>query len=156
MAVNRTAITANTGAPTRKRLPVVRGDCITGTRLTGSLEERMSGRAQCQVLHCPKHLLTTASANMPGRRHRGLAPPLAPSGDVASAFAPSCALDIADATPNGMSSREVARHLGITKRKVELDVKSALEKLRAGGAAEADVDALTVAAFAHPQGNGVV
>lgn len=135
-----------------KRLPVIRADCIQGTLLSGSRDDRMSGRKQCQVT-CPKNLLITASEDMPGRRHYGLAPPASPSGAVVDARAPSCALDIADANPHGLSSREVARFLGLTRRAVELDVKSGLEKLRAGGAKVEDVDAMTATAFAHATGN---
>jgi hypothetical protein len=137
-----------------KRLPVIRADCVAGTLLSGSLEDRMSGRRQCQVT-CPKNLTITASEDMPGRRHGGLAPPASPSGTL-NARAPSCALDIADANPNGMPSRAVARYLGVTTRAVELDVRAALEKLRAAGACGEDVDAMTAAAFPHAAGNGVV
>lgn len=136
-----------------KRLPVVYGDCITGTLLSGSRDDRMSGRKQCQVT-CPKNLLLTASSDMPGRRHGGLAPPASPSGTVVSARAASCALDVAWANPCGLSSLHVARLLGLTKRAVELDVKAGLEKLRQRGASEDDIDAMTAAAFPHPMGNG--
>lgn len=138
-----------------KRLPVLRADCITGTLLSGSLVDRTTGRKQCAVT-CPLNLTQTASVDMPGRRHSGIAPPSSPSGSVTSAFAPSCALDVADAHPAGLSSREVARYLGLTRRAVELDVKAALEKLRAAGAADADVDAMTLAQWPRVTGNGVV
>lgn len=139
-----------------KRLPVLRSDCLSGTLLTGTLEQRMSGQCQCSVLWCRLNLLGTDSEDMPGRRHSGLAPPAAPSGEVVSASAPSCALDIAEAHPEGMSSAQVAMLLGQSKRAVELTVKRALIKLRRNGASQADVDAMTSAAFAHAVGNEAV
>lgn len=139
-----------------KHLPVLRGDCIAGTIKSGSLDERRAGSRQCGVLSCRMNLLSTSSADMPGRRHNGLAPPASPSGEVISASAPSCALDVADAHPEGLSSAQVAVYLGQTKRAVELTVKRALIKLRANGANEADVDAMTSAAFVHAVGNEVI
>lgn len=133
-----------------KRLPVIRQDCLDGTLLSGSLEDRASGRKQCQVA-CRKNLLMRASEDMAGRRHGNLAPAASYAGDITSASAPSCAMDIADANPCGLSSREVGALMGQSKRAIELTVKRALGKLRLAGACDEDLDAMT-----HAIGNDVL
>jgi hypothetical protein len=105
--------------------PATRGDCIDGTERTGSREERTTGVKQCGAFACPLNLLVTHSADCPGRRHGGLAPPWTLSGNNTSASAPSCALDVVDAHPHGLSSGEVAKLLGVSKRDVELVVAKA-------------------------------
>jgi hypothetical protein len=105
--------------------PDTRGQCIEGTERTGSRDERQAGVRQCSAYACRHNLLAVASRDVPGRRHDGLAPPSTLSGSNTSASAPSCALDVVDANPHGMSSGEVAKLLGMTKRAVELIVAKA-------------------------------
>ncbi len=97
--------------------PRTRGDCINGTAQTGSLEERQHGRRQCEAFSCRHNLMTIDSSDVPGRRHHGLAPPWTLSGESTSASAASCALDVADQGEH--SSAEVARIMGISKRRIE-------------------------------------
>lgn len=87
----------------------------------------MQGRAQCGAYACPHNLLVTHSKDVPGRRHGGLAPPWTLSGNNTSASAPSCALDVVDAHPHGLSSGEVAKIMGVSKRDVELVVAKAMK-----------------------------
>ena len=133
-----------------KRLPVIRQDCIDGTLQSGSREDRMSGRKQCMVA-CRKNLLIRASEDMAGRRHHNLAPASSLVGGSTSASAPAGCMDIADANPAGLSSREVGVLMGQSKRAVELTVKRALSKLKENGACDADLDAM-----AHAIGNDIV
>ena len=113
------------------RLPVfapeqrarTRGDCLSGTHATGSLEERMTGQRQC-MQPCRYSLLWTTSNDMPGRRHDGLAPEGTLRGKT-SASAPSCALDVAGTGPK--SAREIARITGDTTRSIEMWLKEAKE-----------------------------
>ncbi len=107
--------------------PATRGDCIDGTERTGSREDRTLGIKQCGAYACPHNLLVIHSADVPGRRHGGLAPPWTMSGKHLSASAPSCALDVVDANPHGMSSGEVAKVIGCSKRDVELIVAKAMK-----------------------------
>lgn len=97
--------------------PPTRGHCIAGTPETGTHAQRISGRAQCECYACPHNLLVQDSGDVPGRRHRGLAPEWTLRGDNTSASAPSCALDIA--AEGEHSSAEVARIMGMSKRRVE-------------------------------------
>ncbi len=101
--------------------PATRGDCITGTPATGSLEQRMRGQVQCGALECRHNLLMVESSSRPGRRHGGLAPEWTISGSNTSAGAPSCSLDVADTGPK--SAAEVASIVGLTKRRVEQIIK---------------------------------
>lgn len=117
--------------------PMTRGDCIKGTSASGSLEDRKAGRKQCSVYACRANLLVIHSSDVPGRRHGGLAPEWTFTGKT-DASAPSCALDVADANPHGMSADEVSAITGETKRTIELIVKKwkgsqgAVEVLRLG------------------------
>jgi hypothetical protein len=97
--------------------PRTYGDCIAGTRVTSSLEQRMAGRAQCERYGCRHNLLRIDSADRQGRTHNGVAPELTLSGENVHAGAPSCALDVANTGPK--SSREVAAIEGLTARRVE-------------------------------------
>lgn len=101
------------------RLPVLltRGDCIEGTPITGSRDERMRGQAQCMRLECRHNLLADESSTRPGRRHDGLAPEWTVRGENTSAGAPSCSLDVADTGPK--SAAEVAAIVGLSKRRIE-------------------------------------
>lgn len=105
--------------------PATRGDCVAGTPLTSDRDTRQAGGAQCRAYTCRHNLLRMDSADVPGRRHDGLAPEWTL---VAStlATAPSCALDVADQHPEGLSSREVARLAGVSTRRVEQIVRAAL------------------------------
>jgi hypothetical protein len=100
--------------------PATRGECITGTPITGSLEERRTGQKQCHAA-CRHNLLIQCSEDRPGRRHGGRAPEWTVSGENTSAGAPSCSLDVAATGPK--SAAEVARVMGITTRRVEQIVK---------------------------------
>jgi hypothetical protein len=108
----------------RPRRPATRGDCIAGTDLTGSRDERMTGRAQCGAYDCRHNLSVVESESVPGRRHGGLAPEWTVT-DRGDAGAPSCCLDVADTGPH--TPAEIARYLGTSKRRVEQIIKAALE-----------------------------
>lgn len=41
----------------------------------------------------------------------------------------SCALDVADANPDGVTQAELARHIGVTRQRVEQIERKALQKL---------------------------
>jgi len=116
--------------PVNHRLPVLLptprtyGDCCTGTELTGTLEQRATGQHQCRVYQCRKNLLRTDSQDVPGRRRDGVAPEGTFSGANVSASAPSCAIDVANAHPAGMSNAEVAGLMGLDKRRCEQIVKA--------------------------------
>jgi hypothetical protein len=117
--------------------PMTRGDCIKGTSASGSLEDRQAGRKQCSIYACRSNLLVVHSADVPGRRHGGLAPEWTFTGKT-DASAPSCAMDVADANPHGLSADEISKVTGETKRNVELILKKwrgsagAVEVLRLG------------------------
>jgi hypothetical protein len=121
--------------------PMTRGDCIKGTSASGSLEDRQAGRKQCAIYACRANLLVVHSCDVPGRRHGGLAPEWTFSGKT-DASAPSCALDVADANPHGLSADQVAELTGEDKRTIELIVKKwrasrgAVEVLRLAGEEE--------------------
>ena len=104
------------------RLPVIRQDCLTGTPITGSLEQRQRGQVQCMNLGCRHNLLADESSTRPGRRHGGLAPEWTVRGENTNAGAPSCSLDVADTGPK--SAAEVAAILGMSRRRVEQVVKA--------------------------------
>ena len=104
-------------------LPRTRGECIEGTPHTGSREERTAGVRQCQVMQCRHYLARVDSDDVPGRRHDGIAPPWTVS-DRGDASSPSCSLDVVDANPAGLSSGEVARVMGISRRRVEQIVRA--------------------------------
>lgn len=105
------------------RPPATRGECVAGTDLTGSLEQRKQGK-QCGAYECRYHLAVVQSSDVPGRRFDGVSPEWTVSGDNISASAPSCALDVADANPAGMSNGDVAEIMGISRRRVEQIVKA--------------------------------
>lgn len=119
--------------PVNHRLPVLgpdyrppntRGECIAGTPNTSSRDERQAGKAQCCAFECRYNLLVEHSENRPGRRYSGIAPEWSFRGDNPSATSPSCLLDVTDAHPNGLPASEVARVLGISKRRVEQILKA--------------------------------
>lgn len=115
------------------RPPRTRGECIEGTPVSSSRAERQAGNAQCACFACPHNLLVEHSENRPGRRYAGVAPEWSFRGDNPSATAPSCVLDVVDANPAGLAASEVAKVLGISKRRVEQIVKAWKTQ---GGAAE--------------------
>jgi hypothetical protein len=129
------------------RPPPLRAHCILfdeATQLagycTGSLADRLSGRAQCKATRCTQNLLVRLSEESPGRRHKGRAPEYSLRGK-ADAFAPSCALDVADPStdctrPMPRSSATISALTGETKRRVEQIIKSALETQGAMGLAD--------------------
>ena len=119
------AVTVNHRLPIHPayRPPATRGECIEGTANTGSLEERRAGKVQCSAYRCRYNLLWVESDQVPGRRHGGLAPEGTLSGANTNASAPSCALDLVDANPAGMSSAEIANAVGLDRRRVEQIVK---------------------------------
>jgi hypothetical protein len=73
---------------------------------------------------CRHNLLTVPSADVPGRRHGGLAPEatVTDRGDPSS---PSCCLDVANTGPK--TADEIARLTGFTKRRIEQVLKKARE-----------------------------
>ena len=104
-----------------------RGDCIAGMPNTGSRDERMAGKVQCRAYGCRQNLLVDHSAEVPGRRHDGVAPPWTFSGRT-DATAPSCALDVVDANAAGVSCERIAEVMGYEdKRRVEQVVAGAVK-----------------------------
>jgi len=104
--------------------PKTRQCCIDGTPNTSSRAERQAGNAQCSAFSCSFNLLVEHSPDRPGRRYSGLAPEWSFRGDNPSATSPSCLLDVTDANPNGMPSSDVAKILGLSKRRVEQVIKA--------------------------------
>jgi hypothetical protein len=113
--------------------PPTRAHCILfdeATRAAGymtwSKGDRVSGRAQCQATSCPFNLLIRRSEDRPGRRHAGLAPEFSTA--PLSASAPSCALDVIDANPSGMSCEQIAAVMNFKdKRRVEQILRGVLK-----------------------------
>lgn len=104
----------------RPHSPRIRQDCISGTELTGSLEERLAGRMQCGYYHCKRfNLNVLESESMPGKRYDGIAPPGTIRTHHTSASSPSCALDVVHMHPNGLSAAEIAQIMGESKRRIE-------------------------------------
>jgi hypothetical protein len=85
--------------------------------LTGTLDDRMTGRRQCQAFACANNLLVEHSADRPGKRYDGLAPEWSFATKNVSASAPSCSLDVA--AQGAKSSAAVAAIMGLSKRRVE-------------------------------------
>lgn len=111
--------------------PATYGDCITGTPLTGTRDERMSGRHECAVLGCRQNLRTVRSENVPGRRNNGVAPEWTLDSEAIAA-APSCALDVANSRRGvGYRCSELAEMFGKSKRRFQQEIKAALAKLEA-------------------------
>lgn len=126
--------------------PRTYGDCITGTPLTGSREERMGGRVECQRLECRQNLRTVRSENVPGRRNHGKDPEWTLDGE-ANASAPSCALDVAHARRGiGYRCSELAEMFGKSKRRYQQEIKAALlrleEECEARGITDKAIDAM--------------
>lgn len=104
-------------------VPATRGDCP---------KER-----PCPHVRCPHHNWRVDGEDRAGRRHYdGHHPPttLRPEW-LSTSPLPSCSLDAIDARPplEGMSAREVAQAIGVSKRRVEQILKAAVEKLRRDG-----------------------
>jgi hypothetical protein len=120
--VDRTVVLIQNLRRSAYRPPPTRGDCVEGVPNTGSKADRIAGRAQCQAYTCRHNLLMTDSANVPGRRHNGLAPEwtLTERGNAGS---PSCALDVADTGPK--TADEISKLTGFTKRRIEQVLKKA-------------------------------
>lgn len=114
-------------------LPVIQprtyGECVEGTPLTGSLEDRNAGHA-CEWYACRHNLRTVRSENVPGRRNNGVAPEWTFDSE-AIASSPSCALDVANRGPHRCS--EIAEMEGKSKRRIQQEVKSALLSLKKRG-----------------------
>lgn len=140
-----------------------RGSCITGTELTGSLEDRRFRGRLCSALRCRHNLLAIAGVDMPGKRHppraaRGL--PTHPPGRprpfwIEGEMAPmgSCALDVVDVL-GAQRCSEIAPRLGLTsRRRVEQVARRALKKLRANGADETVVRAMEAMLDAERRGS---
>jgi hypothetical protein len=107
--------------------PRTYGDCVTGTPLTGTLEERMSGRRECSNYTCRHALRVVRSENVPGRRNNGVAPEWTLDSEAIAA-APSCALDVANRGAHKCS--ELASMEGKSKRRIQQEVKGAMHSLR--------------------------
>ncbi len=107
----------------------------------------------CPYLRCRHHLGRIEGEERPGRYRASLDATYRL--EVLRSEQPSCALDIVEAHPAGMSSAEVAPYLKLGKRRVEMLVKRALEKLRAAGADVGDIEAMEAldALTARPRGN---
>lgn len=125
LSVYRTLVVEPDGSVRR----MTRADCIAGCSNTGSREDRLAGRARCQAFACRQNLDVDHSAEVPGRRHDGIAPPWTFSGRT-DASSPSCALDVVDQNPHGMSCEQIAEVMGYDKRRVE----QLLEQARSGAA----------------------
>jgi hypothetical protein len=123
-------------------LPIIQprtyGDCVDGTPLTKSLEERASGHA-CEAYTCRHNLRTVRSENVPGRRNHGIAPEWTFDSE-AIASSPSCALDVANRGPHRCS--EIAEMEGKSKRRIQQEVKGALLSLKDRGIDTAEFLAL--------------
>lgn len=97
--------------------------------MTGSRDERMSGRFECSVLSCRQNLRTVRSENVPGRRNNGVAPEWTLDSE-AIASAPSCALDVANSRRGvGYRCSELAEMFGKSKRRFQQEIKAALLRL---------------------------
>lgn len=83
------------------------------------------GARRCEA-NCRYNLNIFAGEDRPGRRHGGVAPEWTLRDDTMSASSPSCVLDVVAANPAGLSSAEVARLNGLTRRRVEQMCKDAL------------------------------
>jgi hypothetical protein len=92
--------------------PPPRGVCITGPR-------------PCAYVECRNHLWTKAGVDRAGRPNNGRRPPtiLRPLSQA------SCALDLVDRNPDGLSHREIAKLFGVTGERVRQIVRDARRKL---------------------------
>lgn len=121
--------------PVRLRvlMPATYGECVAGTSMTGSLEERLAGKRQCLVFQCRLNLLSVSSQNVPGRRHNGKSPEWTVSGENPKATAPSCALDIANQGPHTCAEIADIESTPEHKRRVQQEVRGALQSLAGKG-----------------------
>lgn len=126
----------------RSGVPMTRGDCP---------RER-----PCVFVRCKYNIAREAGADRQGRRHYPghELPPTIKLGTLRGK-GPSCTLDVTDAHPAGMTSGQVAKLLGITKRAVELIVKKARDRYHAD-TEDTDPDREVMESFPHPAGNGAL
>ncbi len=122
-------------AMSRVRVTWTRGDCVRGTPITGSLEDRRRGFL-CGACLCRHSLLTTDSRDMPGTPRHGHRPPGRPRPIWVEGELPargSCALDVVELL-GPQSCRQIAPRLGLhSQRAVEFVARRALDRLEAAG-----------------------
>src|SRR5512139_1456395 len=111
-------------------LPRTYGDCCAGTDTrTGTLEQRLNGRKQCEVLECRNNLSKLLPEDVQGRRHNGRAPEWTVTSED-DASKPSCAIDVGNQRPGrGFLCGEIAEMTGLTKRRIQQLVRQAVKRL---------------------------
>ena len=97
-------------------VPASRAECIDGPR-------------PCRWIRCRLHLWRSDPWDQPGRRWPG-----GPRhGKVKAPTSATCALDVTDANPDGLSASEVGVILGVSPERVRQIEERAAAKMRAGG-----------------------
>ena len=119
---------------------------VPGKRSECPPAETRMGRC-CPHYRCDQHLAFVASPDRPGKRHPGCEIPPTLRYDVLAGQSPSCTLDVIDANPAGLTSREVAKIVGLSTRRVEQIVKRAR---RDAAARNADEDRDEAASWGGP------